>query len=97
MLDTVSGNGYNEHMTTTRKRTATYYKVRTAVRFVFWTGVAFFGVVYLGRVVDTAPPKCDIEVNRDFTWDNPRAVDVSKCQQPNNIILKGDGTWEWQQ
>ena len=91
MLDTVSETGYNEHMTTTRKRTATYYKVRSVVRFVFWTGV------YIGRVVDTAPPKCDIQVNRNFTWDNPRAVDVSKCQQPNNVILKGDGTWAWEQ
>lgn len=97
MLDTVSETRYNEHMTTTRKHPPIYYKVRSVVRWTFWTGIAMLGVVYLGRVVDTAPTKCDVQVNRDFTWSNPKGVDISQCSHPVNVILHEEGTWEWEQ
>lgn len=97
MLDTVSESGYNEHMTTIRKHPPIYYTVRSVVRWTFWGTLTFFGVVFVGRSVDTAPPRCEVNINADFTWSNPRGVDVSKCSQPNNVLLKGDGTWEWKQ
>ncbi len=95
MLDTYCVIQYNEAMTTTQ-HTPMYYKVRSVVRWTFWSGVFFFGVVFIGRAVDTDAPRCDVQVNRDFTWTNERGVDISKCSAPKNVILHSDGTWDWE-
>lgn len=94
ILDTHLENRYSPKMTA-KYHPPIYYKVRSVVRWVFWTGIVMLGVVYLGRVVDTQPPTCNVRVNFDFTWDNPNNVDISKCQHPDNVVLHRNGTWKW--
>jgi hypothetical protein len=72
-----------------------YYRVRSVVRWTFWTSIFFLTVVYLGYVVNTNKPDCDIQVDRNFTWSNPKGVDITACSAPNNVILNKDGTWRW--
>jgi hypothetical protein len=96
MLDTYRVIQYTEAMTTTQ-HPQIYYTVRSIVRWTFWTGVVFLGVVFIGRSVDTAPARCDIQLERNFTWTNDKGVDISKCSAPHNVVLRSDGTWGWEQ
>jgi hypothetical protein len=83
--------------------TETYYRVRTAVRFIFWSAALFLatlGVVALQDVVaalEDDREDCNIVLNRDFTWDSATGeiVNVYSCSAPTNVTLLEDGTWQW--
>ena len=85
-------------------RTEMYYRVRTAVRFIFWSAALLLGtlgVIALRDLVSALegnPEDCNIVLNRDFTWDSAvpgEIVDVHSCGAPNNVTLLENGTWEW--
>ena len=83
--------------------TETYYRVRTAVRFISWSAALFLatlGVVALQDVVaalEDDREDCNIVLNRDFTWDSATGeiVNVYSCFAPTNVTLLEDGTWQW--
>lgn len=85
-------------------RTETYYRVRTTVRFVFWSTalvLATLGVVALQDLVaalEDHRDECDIVLNRDFTWNSAvpgEVVSVHSCSAPTNVTLLENGTWRW--
>ena len=85
-------------MTTKQYHPPIYYTVRSAVRWVFWTGVAFLVVLGFGKLVKASEhqkPACRVNLNLNFTWSPIDSVDLDKCQHPRNVVLHEGGTWEW--
>jgi hypothetical protein len=84
---------------TTTYHSEMYYKVRSVVRWVFWTSVAFLAITGFGKVVkalENEPSKCAVALNRDFTWEATGSVDLAECRHPNNVVLLPGGTWVWE-
>lgn len=79
-----------------------YYTIRSIIRWTFWSGVVFVLIIIFGKFVslfDGEPDTpCPAILNIDFTW-SPAvdSIDLKSCRHPNNVILKEDGTWEWEQ
>lgn len=56
------------------------------------------------EATDDSLPECDVTLNISaghFTWNvedfanlNPN-MNLNECRHPDNVVLKGDGTWDW--
>ncbi len=78
-----------------------YYKVRSVVRFAFWSAVglgvfSLLNFVLNGVSEDNSKPVCDVTLDRDFTWSwNGTAIHLTTCDSPQDVVLNVDGTWRW--
>lgn len=83
-------------------RSVGYYRVRSAVRFVFWASVSVLSVLGLSKVADAIDDSdenvCDVAVHFDFTWNSTTGeyIDVERCNHPRDVVLLQDGTWIWE-
>lgn len=83
------------------KRSKTYYRVRSVVRWVFWSTAVFLFMLGFDAVVDhfdkSDENECDVAVNFDFTWESASGsrIDVDDCRHPRGVVLAQNGTWEW--
>jgi hypothetical protein len=76
------------------KHTRTYYTVRTAVRTLFWGGLALGALLVVGEAMDDDTPVCQINIYPG-RWEAKGApVNVSECVAPHYwMVLSQDGTW----
>lgn len=83
------------------KRSRSYYVVRSAVRWVFWSSVAgsvMIGAGAIGDWIDKSDENlCPVELNADFTWApaGDSRVDIDSCRHPVGKVLLSDGRWDW--
>jgi hypothetical protein len=77
------------------KHSRSYYIIRSAVRFVFWTTVftsAMYGAIAIAQIGQK--PECPITLNIDFTYEINEPYDPDTCDLPTNITLES-GWWRW--
>lgn len=77
-----------------KKHAPIYYTTRTAVRTLFWGGLALGALLTIGKATNDDTPVCQINIypNR---WEAKGApVNVSECVAPYYwMVLNQDGTW----
>lgn len=79
-----------------KKHPPIYYTVRTAVRTLFWGGLALGAFVTVVEALDDDRPPCDITIVSPTRWEaNDAPVNVSECVAPAYVVLNQDGTWDW--
>ena len=95
MLDAYPVIGYLAPMST-MFHPPIYYKVRSIVRWLFWTMVYFIALVLFGLVLEgDQSQECDVDLLFNFTWTSDKPIDLSQCVPPSNVTLFRDGRWAW--
>lgn len=79
-----------------KKHAPIYYTIRTAVRTVFWGGLALGAFALVVEATDDDRPACDIRITAPAKWEATGApVNVSECVAPAYMVLNQDGSWHW--
>lgn len=79
-----------------KKHTPIYYTIRTAVRTLFWGGLALGAFALVVEATDDDRPLCDVTIVSPTQWEAKGApVDVSSCVAPAYMVLHENGTWNW--
>lgn len=82
-----------------------YYRIRSVVRTVFWTTLIASTFVVIFEINDDDRPECDVTLDISggrFTWNSedfaslhPDIESIDDCRQPDNVVLREDGSWDW--
>jgi hypothetical protein len=96
VLDFSKASSYLASMKNNPTHPPIYYKVRSVVRFCFWTGL-IAGLMVISSWITglNNKPECPVTLNFDFTYTAHADFDPNECTAGHNVSLLDGYRWGW--